>query len=493
MKRIFAITIVALLAPCFAANAQSFLDRLKDRAKDAVEENIGNKVEKGVNDLLDGNFGKKKDKKDKKADESAKQEASGTWTCEECGKTGNTGKFCADCGAKKPGASEAPAAKPAASAAWTCEECGKTGNTGNFCDDCGAKKPGAEPAAAKPEPKKVETGYAKSDFVPGDEIFFDDPVENERVGGFPLHWDFLQGEGCEIITVNGEQVIKLPGWFTDIAPLMKEKDYLPEEFTVEFDVWSPATGGSSNNDHLDLVLQSEEFGDYCVFVALNPAWNEEKGINGTSTLNYSFYTPSGDQRNGETQGSQVEPLIQPNAWLHVAASFNKRAFKYYVNGVRLVNLPNVAQPTRMLLRSVSNCDEQDRFYLKNIRIAKGAVPLYDRLMSDGRIITYAITFDTGKATIKPESMVEINRIAKLMKDNPGLEFEVQGHCDATGSDKVNDPLSQKRAEAIVEALVEQDIARARLTAVGKGSHVPIASNSTDEGRAKNRRVEFVKK
>ena len=58
---------------------------------------------------------------------------------------------------------------------------------------------------------------------------------------------------------------------------------------------------------------------------------------------------------------------------------------------------------------------------------------------------------------------------------------------------MNDPLSQKRAEAIVAALVEQDIAETRLSPVGKGSHAPIASNSTEEGRAKNRRVEFVKK
>lgn len=84
-------------------------------------------------------------------------------------------------------------------------------------------------------------------------------------------------------------------------------------------------------------------------------------------------------------------------------------------------------------------------------------------------------------------------VPRSLEENPGLEFEVQGHCDATGSDKVNDPLSQKRAEAIVAALVEQGIASARLTPVGKGSHEPIASNSTDEGRAKNRRVEFVKK
>jgi outer membrane protein OmpA-like peptidoglycan-associated protein len=128
-----------------------------------------------------------------------------------------------------------------------------------------------------------------------------------------------------------------------------------------------------------------------------------------------------------------------------------------------------------------------------VRLAQGAVPLYDRLLTEGKIVTYAITFETGKADLKPESMVEINRVAQLMQENPGLQFEVQGHCDTTGSDKVNDPLSQRRAEAIVSALTDLGIAEARLTAVGKGSHVPIASNSTEEGRAKNRRVEFVKK
>ena len=69
MKKLFT-TIAVLAIVCSTANAQSFLDRLKDRAKEAAEQNISNKVEKGVNDLLDGNFGKKKDKKDKKADES---------------------------------------------------------------------------------------------------------------------------------------------------------------------------------------------------------------------------------------------------------------------------------------------------------------------------------------------------------------------------------------------------------------------------------------
>ena len=318
------------------------------------------------------------------------------------------------------------------------------------------------------------------------------PVEGEKLGEFPSRWDLVSGEECEIITLNGEQVIKLSGWYSIISPLMKEADYLPEDFTIEFDVWSNDRYGSSNNDHIDLLLGSAET-EEIVVVNLNPAFNESPEEGAQSDISYSFRSPAGDIRGGSAKGEFLTPLIQPDSWLHVAASFNKRAFKYYVNGVRMINLPNVMRPTRMALRSVSNCEEKDRFYLKNIRMAKGAVPLYDRLMSEGKIVTYAITFETGKADLKPESMVEIHRVARLMKDNPGLEFEVQGHCDATGSDKVNDPLSQKRAEAIVAALVEEGIAQARLTAVGKGSHQPIASNSTEEGRAKNRRVEFVKK
>ena len=490
MKRIFAITIVALLAPCFAANAQSFLDRLKDRAKDAVEENIGNKVEKGVNDLLDGNFGKKKDKKDKKADESAKQEASGTWTCEECGKTGNTGKFCADCGAKKPGASEAPAAKPAASAAWTCEECGKTGNTGNFCDDCGAKKPSGE-AAPAPKPKKqVETAYAKSDFVPGDEIFFEDTFENEQLGEFPSQWDLMSGY-AEVGSVGGRKVIAFTDdGYAEIQPLMNDQQhFLPDIFTLEFDVYYEI-GDGLGGDELEIAFGNPDLYNWNGRVEYVVVSFREDGY---SRYDWTVQKPTGgDDITGEKYMSigESDSPLKDGTWNHFAFSFNKRAFKGYVNGVRVMSVPTAKVPSHFWF---NHGGKYKYACISNVRLAKGAVPLYDRLSSDGKIITYAITFETGKADLKPESMVEINRIAKLMKDNPGLEFEVQGHCDATGSDKVNDPLSQKRAEAIVEALVEQDIARARLTAVGKGSHVPIASNSTDEGRAKNRRVEFVKK
>lgn len=119
MKRTVLFLSVLLLVGS-TANAQNILQRLGEKAKEAAEQNIGNKVEKGVNDVLDGKVGKKDKKKAKNGKTEVAEEA-GTavagWTCAECGKAGNTGKFCEDCGAKKPGAETA--AKPAlATARW---------------------------------------------------------------------------------------------------------------------------------------------------------------------------------------------------------------------------------------------------------------------------------------------------------------------------------------------------------------------------------------
>ena len=226
-------------------------------------------------------------------------------------------------------------------------------------------------------------------------------------------------------------------------------------------------------------------------------WYREDG---SCNLTWSLLKPDGDnQSNGEkmlglSPGNsdylEKDNPVVAGEWNHFAFSFNQRAFKGYVNGVRMINVPAMKAPGYLFFASGA-------FYrytgLSNVRIAQGAVPLYDRLTNDGKIVSYAITFETGKADLKPESVIEINRVAKLMQEHPELEFEVQGHCDNTGTDAVNDPLSQQRAEAIVNALVKQGIAQSRLTPVGKGSHSPIAPNDTAEGRAKNRRVEFVKK
>lgn len=178
---------------------------------------------------------------------------------------------------------------------------------------------------------QAQTAYAKSDFIPGDEIIFEDLVQGEKLGEFPLHWDFLSGEECEVVSLNGELAIKLSGWYTEITPLMKEADYLPEEFTIEFDVWSNEQYGSSANDLIRLTLFTEEDSDGVVRVDLNPAYNEEPENRYHATLNYEFLSPSGNNGQGNTSGDQLDKLIKADSWLKVQASFNKRAFKYYVN------------------------------------------------------------------------------------------------------------------------------------------------------------------
>ena len=108
-----------------------------------------------------------------------------------------------------------------------------------------------------------------------------------------------------------------------------------------------------------------------------------------------------------------------------------------------------------------------------------------------KVVTYDILFDVNKATIKPESMNEINRIKAIMDQNPKVRYEVQGHTDGSGDAASNQKLSERRAQAIVDKMVELGVSPSRLVAVGKGESEPISSNETEAGRAKNRRVEFV--
>ena len=114
------------------------------------------------------------------------------------------------------------------------------------------------------------------------------------------------------------------------------------------------------------------------------------------------------------------------------------------------------------------------------------------LNAEGHVALY-INFDTNKADIKPDSRPIIDQVAAMLRENPGLSLSVEGHTDATGSPERNRPLSEQRAKAVVAALVAAGIDGARLSAVGYGQEKPLADNSTEEGRAKNRRVELVKR
>ena len=344
------------------------------------------------------------------------------------------------------------------------------------------------------------TTATSSDFKRGSVIMFQDDVSAEKVGEFPSKWDFFQGT-VETKTLGGVKAINLTD-NAQVQPLIKEQGaYLPEEFTIEYDFYYWPTSSVPGNDGIglndmkmilavtkdrsDFPGEGHDEGDLTAFVLRHGVCND-------SEHSYAF--------NGNHPGSFEYSFKK--GWNHVALSFNKRALKVYFNEKRVVNLPRVNQPTWLCFQVPY--DYINLTFIRNIVIAKGAVELYDRNAQDvsavekaiaetGKFVTNNIQLETGKAMLKPESMAEIQKVAEYMKKNPSVRFEVQGHTDNQGSDAVNDPLSQQRAEAVVKALEGLGCDPFNMRAVGKGSHEPVADNKTDAGRAKNRRVEFIKK
>lgn len=432
MKKFF-IAILVLMFTASMAGAQGWLGKLKDKAEDVakktVERNVEEKTEKAVDDAINGKTSKKNKDKKKSKKDVEDEEEDSEEAAEQTSK----------------------------------------------------KK------------KKPQSEEVKSDFVPGTIVIFEDDFANEQMGEFPSKWDLIDNN-AEIAKMSGKKCVHLlNGSNTEITPLIKDgsQSYLPEVYTLELDYF--ATGDEDHNSFYKLYLKTDK---------------EKRGTDvysiiafGNRDMHWNVVKPNDS---GEVGGyaQNYENIVNLDEWNHFALSFNKRALKVYINGVRIINIPNAMAMDWFTIENDFWEDHLD--YITNVRLAKGAVELYERNAQDmspiekaiaetGQFVTNNILFDTGKATLKPESMSEIEKVAEYMKKNPNVRFEVQGHTDNQGSDKVNDPLSQQRAEAVVKALEGLGCDAFNLRAVGKGSHEPVADNKTEEGRAKNRRVVFVKK
>ena len=342
------------------------------------------------------------------------------------------------------------------------------------------------------------TVATSSDFKRGEVILFQDDFTDETVGEFPSKWDLLDGS-AEVKTVGGVKAVEITNNGV-ITPLIKEQGaYLPEEFTIEYEFyyWPEWKDGVGLNDMKLTLASNTDRSRWAGYYGDGVAFCLTHGVYDTSDHHYAYNNGSWD----ETRDTGFEYKFK-KGWNKVDLSFNKRALKVYLNGQRVVNLPRVLQPTWMSFQVPF--EYSNLTFIRNVVIAKGAVELYDRneqsmtavekaIAETGKFVTNNILFETGKATLKPESMEEIQKVADYMKKDTSARFEVQGHTDNQGSDAINDPLSQQRAEAVVKALEGMGVDPFNLRAVGKGSHEPVADNNTDEGRAKNRRVEFIKK
>jgi len=475
MKRLLMIVMILGLAPA-TSQAQSILHRLERAARSAAERTaerkVEEKVEEGVSKAIDKAFEEKENEEESKAE--------------------TTGKTDKDKNSRS-ASRKASENQDLEYDDWDLEDEDKdmikrTGQTGSYRRTSDSPAGSQAPASASPQNRRAEMEWAKSDFVPGDVIFFEDNLAGEKLGEFPSRWDVIEGN-AEIVRLDGENAIMLLN-DARIAPFMSDQQrYLPEDFTLEFDFylapWEEAFEETGEYPYSDYILNM--YNDY------GGEWNtvtmqvmEMTMDPRAKNLLFFYYSGSYDHRDASLESVDYHY----GGWMHVAVSFNKRALKVYLDGLRVINLPNVAAPQRFEIGQ--GWGIENTWYIRNIRLAKGAVPLYDRMMQDGKFISYGITFDVAKSVIKPESAGELNRIVQLMKENPSLRFSVEGHTDATGSASSNQTLSEARAEAVVARLVEMGIDRSRLSAKGLGQNNPIADNSTDEGRARNRRVEFVK-
>jgi len=325
------------------------------------------------------------------------------------------------------------------------------------------------------KPKQPTVVWSRFDFVPGDTVIFDDgPSADEENGEFPSRWDLYNGN-AEIITVDGTNVISFPQGGT-IVPYLKnaKDDYLPEIFTIEFDAFFRPKYARR------------------IFFELYDKKNQR---NNNNTRIY-FYRNSVTV--GNTSGSlpdQKNNWSENGGWCHISIAYTKGKLKVYMDDTRLINIPHAkGNPMGITFEmdGYSSDKPEDIQYIKNFRIAKGGVKYYDRVLSEGKIIVNGIKFDVNKATLKAESMGPINKIYQLMNKNTNLNFSVEGHTDSDGGDVTNMTLSKARGKAVMDKLIAMGISKDRLMSDGHGESRPLDNNSTPEGKANNRRVEFVK-
>ena len=335
----------------------------------------------------------------------------------------------------------------------------------------GQSKDAAVTAQTEQDNTKPSLNWAKYDFVPGDNIIFEDNLIGEENGEFPSRWDLIKGN-VEIAQLGGENVIMFRAGSPGIIPYLKdpEKDYLPDIFTIELDLYC-GTGTFEVN--------------------LYDRKNQKSG----SPSGWTSFKMKHNEMGWANNFSKLSDLSLPERrWVHIAIAYTNGKLKGYIDETRLVNIPRIDfDPKGITLYTyIFGTLHEGHYYVKNLRIAEGGVKYYDRFLQDGKIVSNGIRFDVGKATLRPESMGVINKIYKLLSEHPEVNFSIEGHTDSDGDFDFNQKLSEERAKTVMTQLVSMGIDSGRLSSKGFGESKPINTNDTPEGKAANRRVEFVK-
>lgn len=332
---------------------------------------------------------------------------------------------------------------------------------------------------------KLES-YSQYDFIPGDQVLLFEDFSQDAVGDFPALWT-TDGSG-EVKTLN----IADGKWLHMVTAgnqyqLMKNL-VLPDNYIIEFDAIVPSV--EQNSAGLRMTLYKSESADPGFMLSSKDGCEVELDY-GYPAWRVNVLHEGGA---GWLEGtSEINP-IKPDVVEHIIVWVQKRRVRVYHAGKKCIDLPTILpqdfKPNRMIFDTWNLNGSTP--YISNIRITTAAPDTRNKLLEEGKLISYGIYFDVNSDKVKPESAGALTDIAKVIKEAGEVKVQIVGHTDNTGDDASNLNLSKRRAAAVKEELVKMGVSALQLSTEGAGETKPIAPNDTPSNKALNRRVEFVK-
>lgn len=337
---------------------------------------------------------------------------------------------------------------------------------------------------------------SKYDFVQGEKLVAYEDFSNAAIGDFPTRWN--TNASAEIVTLNNK-----PGkWLKINSAGTYHPEFitnLPENSTLEFDL-------GVNNDYS--WTSSNLYMDITRLESRSNITN--RGYN--PTIHFDIHPMIGENYAGgmslrtEHSANAINNTAQTtrnwdskiNTFAHVSLWRQGQRLRVYVNGEKIMDLPRVfdanGKYTDLVFRTNDISKEKGDFYvLGNFRLAVGAPDTRNKLITEGKFVTSGITFDVNSDKIKPESNGVLKEIAAALSENPDVKVKIIGHTDSDGDAAKNLDLSKRRAASVKAALSSNyNIDASRMETDGMGASKAVADNKTTEGKAQNRRVEFIK-
>jgi len=343
---------------------------------------------------------------------------------------------------------------------------------------------------------------SKFDFVSGEKVIAQEDFSQDAIGDFPAKWN-TNGTG-EVVTLGNDNTTRWLKLGAETVLYPEFINQLPENFTFEFDLVCTNNFSYYSSalfvNFASVPAKSKTFmNDWkCYTTAANGVRIGLHPQSADGKRGKSFFVNYEDNKEIIKNEQDINSFHYKNSpKVHVAMWRQKGRLRVYVNQDKIWDIPKAFDTEKkynsILFTTCGYHAEEDRFFISNLKLAVGAPDTRNKLLTEGKFVTNGITFDVNSDKIKPSSYGVIREIGLILSENPQLKIKIIGHTDSDGTAENNLKLSQKRALAVKNALVKEfGISEKNIETDGKGSSEPIDSNATPQGKANNRRVEFIK-